>query len=133
MALRTIYIPLKALILFTTNPAGDLSKHQQFVLVLPPMTQIPGVSANKELRKEEFKIVSCSIKLMYFGKNSFPMIVLIRKTFDIFFVLLLFNFAFESCSEVSNARQHVVADTTLPDKPQVFVDRPITDTVTYDS
>jgi len=71
---------------------------------------------------------------MYFGENSFPMISLVRKTWNVFSIVSGFGFAFISCTEVTNAKQPLLADTTLPEnKPPILVDKPITDTVTYDS
>jgi hypothetical protein len=69
---------------------------------------------------------------MYFGKNSFPMIFLVKKIFNFISILFLSGYAFESCSEASSAKEPIVADTTvLPNKPEVFVNNPITDTATY--
>lgn len=68
---------------------------------------------------------------MYFGKNAIPMTVLIRKTGIIFFIVPFFSFAFISCTEVSNAKQPILADNVLPEKPPMVFNRPITDTASY--
>lgn len=68
---------------------------------------------------------------MYFGENSVPMTVLIRKTGIIFFIVPVFSFAFVSCTEVSSAKQPIPVDTILPAKPPILFNEPITDTANY--
>src|SRR5437773_7801420 len=65
-------------------------------------------------------------------KNLFPMPVFIRGNLYILLAITFFHFSLSSCSEVSNAKEAVVADTTLPEKkPEVWVAPSITDTTAY--
>ena len=65
-------------------------------------------------------------------KNLFPMPLFIRRNLYILLAITFFHFSLSSCSEVSNAKEAVVADTTLPEKkPEVWVAPSITDTASY--
>ncbi|HEY2721210.1 MAG TPA: hypothetical protein VGI82_05775 [Chitinophagaceae bacterium] len=57
-----------------------------------------------------------------------------RKSVAAFAVITIFSVAFVSCSEVSSAKQPLIADTTLPEKkPEILANQPITDTANYDA
>jgi hypothetical protein len=54
-----------------------------------------------------------------------------KETRILFAIIPAFSLAFISCTEVTNAKQPKLVDTTLPEKPKILFNEPITDTATY--